>query len=283
MEQLTKLMDTKAFDIILVAIVLWLSIMLINKLLQKFFQRTDFIEDRKEKTIQSMLRSLLRYVATIGFILYVISLFVDDFGRILAGAGVAGIIIGFGAQSLIRDILAGMFLIYERQIHQGDFITINNIFNGTVEEIGLRSLKVREWSGKLLTISNGEIKQIQNYNIDRMRVIERVVISFRENPERVWAALQKVCDNLNEQYGQCLKKDSADCVIEPFQIFGMTSLNAGFRGYEYTITALVDDLLYWDTGKEARRVIAQVLYDEGIGLAEELVYFNGNEKSETVR
>lgn len=278
MEQLNTIIDSKAFDVLLVAILLWFSVMFINKLLQKFFHRTDFIEERKEKTIQSMIRSLLSYVATIGFGLYVISLFVDDFARILAGAGVAGIIIGFGAQSLIRDILAGMFLIYERQLHQGDFITINNTFNGTVEEIGLRSLKVREWSGKLLTISNGEIKQIQNYNIDRMRVIERVVISFRENPERVWAALQKACDILNAQYGQCLKRDLTDCVIEPFQIYGMTSLNVGFRGYEYTITGLVDDPLYWNTGKEARRVIAQVLYGEGIGLAEELVYFSGDEK-----
>lgn len=71
-----------------------------------------------------------------------------DFGKILAGAGVAGIVIGFGAQSLIKDVLAGVFLIYERQPHKGDYVTVNNLFNGTVEEIGLRSPQIREWSGK---------------------------------------------------------------------------------------------------------------------------------------
>ena len=69
----------------------------------------------------------------------------------MAGAGIVGVIVGFGAQSLIKDILAGIFLIYEKQLHKGDFITVNNTFNGAVEEVSLRYLKVREWSGKLLT------------------------------------------------------------------------------------------------------------------------------------
>lgn len=271
MDLIKKIMELKFFDIVLVAGILWIAVLLINMIIGKFFQKTNFIEERKEKTIESLIRSITKYIASIGFILYVISQFIDNFGSILAGAGVAGIIIGFGAQSLIKDILAGLFLIYEKQIHQGDFITINNTFNGTVEEIGLRSLKVREWSGKLLTISNGEIKQIQNYNIDRMRVIERVVISFHENPDRVWAVLEKACEKLNQQYGHNLKKDSSNLIIEPFQVFGMTSLNSGYRGYEYTVTALVDDQEYWSTSKETRRIIAKILYDEKVSLAEERI------------
>ncbi|MGM0875951.1 MAG: mechanosensitive ion channel family protein [Bacillota bacterium] len=277
MEQLKEIMHLKIFDIVLVAIILWISVFLINKLIKKFFQRTNLIEERKEKTIESMIRSLTKYAASIGLILYVVSQFIDNFGSIMAGAGVAGIIIGFGAQSLIKDILAGMFLIYEKQIHQGDFITINNTFNGTVEEIGLRSLKVREWSGKLLTISNGEVKQIQNYNIDRMRVIERVVVRFRENPEKVWSVLQKACEKINQEYDHCLKRDQENCIIEPFQLFGMTSLNVGYHGYEYTITGLVDDQQYWSTAKEARKIIAQTLFDEKIGLAEGQVLVNQHE------
>lgn len=279
MEQLKELMGSKVFHILLVAVILWISVFLINIIIGKFFQKTNFIEERKEKTIESMIRSLTKYTASISFILYVVSQFVENFGSIIAGAGVAGIIIGFGAQSLIKDILAGIFLIYEKQIHQGDFITINNTFNGTVEEIGLRSLKVREWSGKLLTISNGEIKQIQNYNIDRMRVIERVVVRFRENPEKVWSVLEKACEKINQEYDHCLKRDQDACVIEPFQLFGMTSLNAGYHGYEYTITGLVDDQAYWSTAKEARKIIAQTLYDEKIGLAEEQILLNQHDDS----
>jgi len=258
----------------IVGLILIIGTRVINQIVHNFFKKTNFIEERKEKTLESLIRSVTRYVATIGFLLYVLSLFVEDFGRILAGAGIAGIIIGFGAQSLIRDILAGIFLIYEKQLHQGDFVTINNTFNGTVEEIGLRSLKLREWSGKVLTISNGEIKQIQNYNIYQMRVIERAVVSFRENPKRVFSALEEACSKINEELDSKLKRDHGGNIVEPFQIYGITSLNAGFRGYEYTITGLVDDRFYWEAAKQARRIIAQTLFNHQIEMAEERLYMN---------
>lgn len=278
METIKELLGLKVVQIILVAVILVISVTLINFIVGKFFKKTNFIEERKEKTIESLIRSLTKYTATISFILYLLSQFVDNFGSILAGAGVAGIIIGFGAQSLIKDILAGMFIIYEKQLHQGDFITINNTFHGTVEEIGLRSLKIREWSGKLLTISNGEIKQIHNYNIDRMRVIERVVISYREDPDIVWQVLEEACEKINMEFESCLKRDSVNEIIELFQVFGITSLNGQFRGYEYTIIGLVDDQFYWSTAKGARRIIAKALFDANIKLAESRVLIDQSEK-----
>ncbi|WP_078433354.1 mechanosensitive ion channel family protein [Metabacillus halosaccharovorans] len=278
METIKELLGLKVVQIILVAVILVISVTLINFIVGKFFKKTNFIEERKEKTIESLIRSLTKYTATISFILYLLSQFVENFGSILAGAGVAGIILGFGAQSLIKDILAGMFIIYEKQLHQGDFITINNTFHGTVEEIGLRSLKIREWSGKLLTISNGEIKQIHNYNIDRMRVIERVVISYREDPDMVWQVLEEACEKINMEFESCLKRDSLNEIIEHFQVFGITSLNGQFRGYEYTIIGLVDDQFYWSTAKGARRIIAKALFDANINLAESRVLINQIEK-----
>ncbi|MCA1032616.1 mechanosensitive ion channel family protein [Bacillus timonensis] len=276
LQQLIELFEYKITGIIVVGIIAWISVYVINSFIHNFFKRTNFIEERKEKTIESMIRSLTKYTATIGFIFYVLSKYIDDFGKLLAGAGVIGIILGFGAQSLIRDILSGIFLIYEKQLHKGDFVTVNNTFNGTVEEIGLRFLKVREWSGKLLTISNGEVKQIQNYNIERMRVIERVVVSFREEPSHIFTLLEEACEQLNQDLAYCLKKDSAGSEIEPFQVYGMTSLNANFRGYEYTVIALVDDLLYWTAAKEARKVIATKLHEAGVQMAEEQLHVKGD-------
>ncbi|HYK73279.1 MAG TPA: mechanosensitive ion channel family protein [Pseudoneobacillus sp.] len=269
MDWMDYLHKYKLTSIFVAMIIAWLSVFIVNKLVQDFFKRTHFIEERKEQTIASMIHSITKYTATISIIFFAISQYVEHFGRVLAGAGVVGVIVGFGAQSLIKDLLAGIFLIYEKQLHKGDFITVNNTFNGTVEDIGLRYLKVREWSGRLLTISNGEIKQIHNYNIHRMRVIERIVVSYRENPETIFEILEKACGKINEKNGECLKLDTENCPIEPFQVYGMTSINASFRGIEYTITGLVDDEDYWDAGKEARRIIAQTLYDHGIRMAED--------------
>jgi moderate conductance mechanosensitive channel len=269
MDWIDYLHQYKLTSIIIVAVIAGISVFIINKLIHNFFERTSFIEERKEQTIESMVKSLLRYTVVISLILFAISQYVNDFGRVLAGAGIAGVIIGIGAQSLIKDVLSGIFLIYEKQLHKGDFLMINNTFTGTVEDIGLRFLKLREWSGRLLTISNGEIKQIHNYNIYRMRVIERVVVSYRENPERVLEVLKEACDWMNQVNPDCLKLDENDCPIEPFQVYGMTSINASFRGIEYTITGLVEDTEYWNAGKEARRILAQTLYNHGIQLAED--------------
>lgn len=150
-----------------------------------------------------------------------ISLFFHDFGKILAGAGVAGIVIGFGAQTLIRDILAGIFLIYERQIHKGDYVTVNNLFNGTIEEIGLRSLQIREWSGKLLTISNGDIRQIQNYNMHYMRITESVLISANQNPDIAFKALETACDQLNQTHHDLLKKMNSKTPLNLFRFMAL--------------------------------------------------------------
>ncbi|MFC4803032.1 mechanosensitive ion channel family protein [Neobacillus sp. GCM10023253] len=259
-------------SICLAAVIAWLGVFVINRVIHKFFQRTHFIEERKEETIASMVRSFTRYLATIGVIFYALSQYVDNFGRFLAGAGVVGVIVGIGAQSLIRDLLSGTFLIYEKQLHKGDFITINNTFSGTVEEIGLRFIKIREWSGKLLTISNGEIKQIHNYNIEQMRVIENVVISYRENPEEVLSVLELACEKINEVNQDCLKMDGENCIVEPFSVFGITAINANYHGIEYTITGLVDDAFYWEAGIKARRIIAQTLFDHDIMLAEDTLF-----------
>lgn len=267
---ITDILKSKVVEIIIVALVLYAGVFLINRFVQVLFKRTDFLEERKGKTIESLVRSITQYTATIGFIFYVISLFVHDFGRILAGAGVAGIVIGFGAQSLIKDILAGIFLIYERQLHKGDYVTINNLFNGTVEEIGLRSLQIREWTGKLLTISNGEVRQLQNYNIDYMRITESVVISYKEDPERVYAVLEKACDMLNDELRDSLKRDEFLNAAEPFQVHGIMSLNKLTRGIEFTVKGMVQDKEYFSASLAVRRVLARELYNNNVQLLEEM-------------
>ncbi len=269
MDWMEMLHHYKLTSIIIGAVIARIIVFIINKTVHNFFLKTHFIEERKEQTIESMIRSITKYTATISFIFFAISQYVSNFGRILAGAGVIGVIVGFGAQSLIKDILSGIFLIYEKQLHQGDFITINNTFNGTVVDIGLRFLKIREWSGKVLTISNGEVKQIHNFNIEQMRVIERVVVSYRENPERVFEILEIACEKINDLHKPCLKLDHSNCAVEQFKVYGMTTINAGYRGIEYTVTGLVDDAFYWDAAKGARRIIAQTLFDYEIKLAED--------------
>lgn len=271
-ETFLTVVKNKYIEILLVGLILWLAVFMINKALQIFFKRTEFIEDKKKKTIESLVKSVSKYTASICFVLYVISLFFHDFGKILAGAGVAGIVIGFGAQTLIRDILAGIFLIYERQIHKGDYVTVNNLFNGTIEEIGLRSLQIREWSGKLLTISNGDIRQIQNYNMHYMRITESVLISANQNPDIAFKALETACDQLNQTHQDLLKKDEFQNAIEPFQVHGIMGLNKLNRGIEITVKGMVEDEKYFEAALAVRKEMITQLHQHDVKLLEDLVY-----------
>ncbi|WP_053217200.1 mechanosensitive ion channel family protein [Virgibacillus senegalensis] len=265
--------DHAITQIIVGAILTFLLVVILRRIIHSFFKRTNFMEEKKEKTIESMLNSLIKYIATFGFIVYVLGQFGINAGNILAGAGVIGIIVGFGAQSLVRDLLAGMFLLYEKQLEKGDWVKVNNTYEGLVEEIGLRFLKVRQWSGKLTTIGNGQIHTIENYNMDEMRVVEHVSISFYEDPKKIFAILEDTVERLNTELGTYLKKDLTGNPIEPFQLYGMSSLNDHFHGYQYTVTGLCNDLLYFTAAKETRRILAETMYEHGITMAEQQISY----------
>ncbi|GGF24695.1 putative MscS family protein YfkC [Halobacillus andaensis] len=270
------LTSSPVIKILVTAVTIFIMVFLLRKLLRTFFSKASFIEARKVNTLEAMMYSLINYAAVLSFIFIVLSEWIE-IGRILAGAGVLGLIIGFGAQSLIKDFFSGLFLLYEKQLHKGDFITLNDKFHGTVEDIGLRFLKIREWSGKLLTISNGQITTIENYNFEHMRVIEHVTTTFNEDPRKVVSVLEEACVRLNEELHEYLLKDLKGDVVEPFQVYGMSSLNHEHRGYQYTVTGLVQDLVYWTASKETRYILAEAMYDHQIAMAEQRVQVNANQ------
>ncbi|GAA0498125.1 mechanosensitive ion channel protein MscC [Salinibacillus aidingensis] len=259
--------DLRITKLIIGAIITVVIVKFITRVVRTFFKKTNFIEEREEKTLEAMIRSIVRYTATFGYVLFALSVFDVPVTNLLAGAGVAGIVIGLGAQSVISDFLSGVFLLYEKQLHKGDFITVNDQFTGTVEDIGLRFLRIREWSGKLITMSNGQVNSIQNYNIDHMRVIENITTSFQENPTRVYQVLEEACERLNEELSHYLKKDQHNQPIEKFQVYGMSSLNESFRGYKFTIIGVTSDIFYFTAAKQARMIIAETLYNHNIEMA----------------
>ncbi|WP_182201463.1 mechanosensitive ion channel family protein [Paraliobacillus salinarum] len=264
-----SILESNIAQIIIGGVITFAVVIILRRIIRSFFKRTRFVDDKKEKTIESMLNSIIKYVATIGFVFYILSVFGIRVESLLAGAGVLGIVIGIGAQSLVQDLFAGIFLLYEKQLQQGDWIKVNQTFEGLVEEIGFRVIKVRQWSGTLVTISSGQIQTIENYNMNKMRVIESVTVSFYEDPKKLFAILEQTCERLNEELGSYLKKDFTGNPIEPFTLYGMGSLNDNYRGYQYTITGLCEDLVYFTAAKETRRIMAQTMFEHGIQMAEQ--------------
>jgi small conductance mechanosensitive channel len=112
-------------------------------------------------------------------------------GPLIAGAGVAGLAIGFGAQTLVKDVISGVFLLFDQTIRVGDLITFGGEA-GTVEYIGLRLIKMRKFDGELVMIPAGELRTFGNKSVGFARVIVEVALSYEAEVDEVLAALDEV-------------------------------------------------------------------------------------------
>ena len=245
--------------LIKVIVICFGSALLIQIVSSNLIKKLKKLDEKKQKTLITVIHSVTNYVALFAAIILAISPYLD-ITKLLAGAGVLGVVLGIGAQSIIRDMLSGFFFLYEKQLHAGDMITVNGKYTGTVDEVGLRVLKIRENNGRMLTIANGEIKEIENFNKESMMIVEKPVISYRENPEVVFAILENVCVKLNDTYHEQL--------IEPFKMAGMGSLQNHTTGFEYVVLAKVQEKEYFAIQAAARKEIAMALYTSKIRLAE---------------
>lgn len=261
-------------SLIIAIILTYTVIFIVRKALSIFFKRTNFIDEKKEQTIESVFKNTSNYIAFFIIVMVALKPFVDVKNLLVAG-GVLGIVIGFGAQSVIKDILYGFFFLFEGQIKKGDYVHINESPDGgTVEDLGFRSLKVRLLNGKLLTISNGEIKQVINGNIERRRIFESVIVSFREDPSRMKLLLQSVCDELNERHTSYLMKEKdGSSFIEPYQVYGLSSMDAHEMGFRFSICATTNDVDYLIAVQETKELIAQKVFDEKIKMPEQSVFY----------
>ena len=275
LEQVSKIVaaifETRIAKIIIGGLIILFIMLFLQRVVRSIFRKGRLLDANESNTMISLINSIIKYVALIGFLFYFLTIFGVKIGSALAGAGVLGIVIGFGAQSLIQDLLGGLFIVYEKQLKTGDYVIINNIHEGTVESIGFRILKIRKWSGALLSINNGQVQTIENYNEGRMRVIEKITTSFQQSPQQMELVLEQICSALNRELGSQLIKDIAGEPIEPFKYIGMASTNEDFRGFSYYIVGLCDDATYWQTARDTRSIIAKHLYNHNIKMPEQHV------------
>jgi len=254
-----------AISLLITILVTYLILYVIRLLIAQFFRRTNFISEKKEQTIESVVKNTSHYLAFFIIVLAALRPFVDIKDILVAG-GVIGIVVGLGAQKIMTDILAGFFMIFEEQFQRGDFVHINGeLEGGTIEDLGFRVVKVRLLNGKLMTVPNGEIRKVENGNVEKRRIFESVIVSFKENPSRIENLLQEVCDDLNEQNKDYLKKDPITGeYVEVYQVHGLSSLDVSPLGYRFSIKATVSDDHYLVAAQQTKKRLAQKIYDEKI-------------------
>jgi len=156
-------------------------------------QKKFYFEEKRARTLNGLLKSVIRY--TIYFITTVMILqeFKVDTTSIIAGAGVIGLAIGVGAQSLVKDVITGFFIILEDQYAVGDYIVLGDMA-GHVEDIGFRVTSLRDANGVLHIIPNGSITKVSNYTRGNMLAVINIPVSYEAEVGKVLQLLEEVCD-----------------------------------------------------------------------------------------
>ncbi|WP_368297716.1 mechanosensitive ion channel family protein [Cytobacillus firmus] len=174
------------------------------------------ISERREATLLKLLENMLTYVVFFVAAIMILSVLTIDVKALLAGAGIVGLAVGFGAQSLVKDIITGFFIIFEDQFSVGDYIRIDQ-FEGTVEEIGLRTTKIKNWTGEVHILPNGSIMQVTNFSLNNSVAFVDVSIAYEGDIVKVEQVLQELFEKLPGKY---------EDMVKPPEILGIQNMAA---------------------------------------------------------
>ncbi len=175
----------------LAVLIVWLIILKLGKMIiAKAAHRRGEIHHKRSETFRSIMSSIFSYIMFFVLAVVVLRLFGVDVASILAAAGVVGIGIAFGAQTLVKDLFSGMFIWGERTIAVGDLVSINGL-DGIVESISIRTTAIRSYNGNMHYIPNGDIRTITNMSRGFKRAIVNIPCPYEENQERLVAMIRE--------------------------------------------------------------------------------------------
>lgn len=274
-EMIRELMKNKliygAISIILVLLVSKIILNLLRKLIDKFLggrvvKKSD-VNKNKISTISKALYSVIRVVIIFIAITMILDIFGINTSTLIATAGVGGVAIALGTQTLIADFIKGIFIILDDKIRVGEWIMAAGV-EGEVEALDFRVTKVRDFDGSLHIIPNSEITTVRNFNRGFMASEATFSVSYDTSLEEVKDMVAKVSNELSqmEEYKKVFK--------EKFEIFEIKDLNE--FSYKVRIIARVRAGLQWEISRKARILIKKEMEERNIKSS--LVEYGKNEE-----
>lgn len=248
--------------IVLVLVVLRAYKYFINRLKKTILKRIDKKEDaeslesgKRVETLMNILHGTGKIILLVIFLMIILKKFGVDIGPILAGAGILGLAIGFGAQELVRDFISGFFILLENQIRTGDVAIINGT-GGLVEKIELRTTTLRDFTGTTHVFQNGKINTISNMTKEWSAMTFDIGVAYKEDVEQVM--------NIMKQVGDELKEDPKfkELIHEPLEVFGVDK----FADSAVIIKARIKTkpIQQWAVGREFRKRLKKAFDKNGI-------------------
>jgi len=204
--------------IVLILLVAWIAAKVLHKAIQRLLidrspERVR-IQPRRVQTVGKLLNNTVSYCIYFVAFLLILGEFNISLAPLLAGAGIVGLAIGFGAQSLVRDVISGLFIILEDPFGVGDEVKIG-AYKGTVEMIGLRTTRLRSWTGEVFIIPNGQINDVTNYSLHNALAVVDVTVDGGVSLERAMAVIGETARQLKD-----------DNVVREPEVLGVVTASA---------------------------------------------------------
>jgi small conductance mechanosensitive channel len=209
---------------------------------------------RRENTLVKLLENVISYVTYFVAFIMILEVVHIDVRALLAGAGIVGLAVGFGAQNLVRDIITGFFIIFEDQFSVGDYVRIGT-FEGHVEEIGLRTTKIKSWTGELNILPNGSIIEVTNFSIHNSIAIVDVSIAYEGEIEKAESVIKELLAELPLKYEE---------IVQPPELLGVQTF--GNAEVVLRITCETLPMKHFYISRKIRKEVKLRLDEHGIDI-----------------
>ncbi|MDV4150813.1 mechanosensitive ion channel family protein [Clostridium sp. AL.422] len=253
---LIEIILSKGISLILLVIAMYVIIKIGNKTIDRFVtnqsnSKLSFsMNEQKAITVGAILKSTLKY----GVYISAAAIIIGSTFKVSAGVlSAIGFVVGIGAQSLVKDVINGFFIIFEDQYGVGDYVTIEE-FSGIVENIGIRSTVLRDFSGDVHNLPNGSVVEITNHSRGDMRFIVDVEIAYEEDIDNTIEIIKKVCKKF--------EKDNKDEIRSEIEVLGAISLNAS--GVTIRAVGKAKPMSQWKMERDLRKDIKIALDEAGV-------------------
>jgi small conductance mechanosensitive channel len=258
---------THGARIIVIALAMYISLRVLRRVLSPAFRTMVATQMRGqpdieiEKRVETLSHVVYRSLATVAVIIGLLTILPElgiNTSALLAGAGLLGLAVGFGAQSLVKDVISGLFILMENQYGRGDVVNIAGV-GGLVEDVNLRRTLLRDLDGAVHSVPNGQIAVASNLTRSWARVNTVVNVDSTEDVDRVCGVIDRV--------GEALAQDPTwqrDVTGAPraLGVEGLTDTRVEIR-----VLGETQPSRQWDVAREFRRRLKQEFEREGIRLA----------------
>jgi small conductance mechanosensitive channel len=240
------------------------------------FTKTDIDDEMKKRanTLSSLVRNIVGIVIlTVAFIM-ILREFGIDIGPILAAAGIVGLAVGFGAQNLVQDVISGFFILLDDQIRVGDVVNLSGK-GGVVEEVTLRTTVLRDLSGTVHYVRNGQIGIVSNMTKQFSYYVFDIGVAYREDTDEVVAVMKEVDESIRSD------SEFKEDILEPLEILGVDQ----FADSAVVIKARMKTrpIKQWRIGREFNRLLKKKFDQKNIEMPfpHMTVYMGENKQGES--